>query len=132
MDELKQYTFIKPETLTVDQQYKLYLEYKDIHDVDISREDFYQNYENKDYLGLVLTYYMCKYQTTLIDFTVYNGKIDGIIVDDNIKYKKRKYYILSSESFKTGDNILFIKHISGCGFYVYCMEIEDNPETKST
>ena len=136
MEELKQYTFIKPDTLTIEQKYNIYLNYIDTGNyVAVSKENFYETYKDRDHLSSIFTYYMEKYQTTPVDFTFANGlnnTIFGIIVDNNVKYKKRIYQLTSGEHLKTGDNILFIKPMSGWGYYLTCIEIEEKLEQKST
>jgi hypothetical protein len=137
MDTIKQYTFIKPDNLTIDEKYKIYETYKDICEYyDMKKEEFYEVYKDRDSLGIALTYHMIKYQTTLVDFLVTTCdnrtiKIDGMIVDNNTKYKKRAYKIKTSEDLKTGDNVIFIKHMVGWGWYIACTEIEDKDD-KST
>lgn len=135
MENLKQYTFIKPDNLTIDEKYNLYVSYKDICGfVEMKKDEFLEEYKNKDPLNTILTYHMIKYQTTLVDFTMdsKNERINGMIVDNNIKYKERFYKLKIPANIETGDDVIFIKHTVGWYWYVTCFENENKAEDKST
>ncbi len=126
MNTLKQYIFIKPDKLTLEQQYDFYIVNKDLFEFEeMKKEEFFERFKDKEPGDLILNYHMIKYQTTLVDFTIYENKIEGMIVDDNIPYKKRCYKTKLAEDLETGDDVVFIKHMVQWGYYITCTEIKD-------
>ena len=137
---LKQYTFIKPVSLTPEESYIFMQENHDLYGqvLKTSSLDEILRHLQSFYgiIGITLTYNMIKYKTTLKDFTYDinddNTKITGIISDDEVEYRKRRYRINRAVDVSPGEPVLFIKHVSDWGYYITCTDSVEIAENKQT